>query len=223
MRKNMDWAPGSDVRVLGVERDGDRWVISAVGPEVGSCPRCRAPSTRGHSRYFRHLQDLPVQGAAVVVKMQVSRWRCLNRECERETFTDQLPEIVCPHARRTQRIAELVHLFGHGTGGRSGERLMKRLGMPVSDDTILRHLKRQVARLRARTLVRVAGIDDWSWRKGRTYGTIIVDLERREVVDVLQEALVRTAWTQHSRWQIGRTTELTSAHENGRTLQGPAL
>jgi transposase len=64
---------------------------------------------------------------------------------------------------------------------------MKRLGMPVSDDTILRHLKRQVARLRARTAVRVAGIDDWSWRKGRTYGTIIVDLERREVVDVLQD------------------------------------
>jgi transposase len=64
---------------------------------------------------------------------------------------------------------------------------MKRLGMPVSDDTILRHLKRQVARIRARTPVRVAGIDDWSWRKGRTYGTIIVDLERREVVDVLQD------------------------------------
>ncbi len=64
---------------------------------------------------------------------------------------------------------------------------MKRLGIPVSDDTILRHLKRQVARLRANTTVRVAGIDDWSWRKGRTYGTIIVDLERREVVDVLQD------------------------------------
>ena len=63
---------------------------------------------------------------------------------------------------------------------------MKRLGMPVSDDTILRHLKRQVARLCAKTTVRVAGIDDWSWRKGCTYGTIVVDLERREVVDVLQ-------------------------------------
>jgi transposase len=64
---------------------------------------------------------------------------------------------------------------------------MKRLGMPVSDDTILRHLKRQLARLHAKTTVRAAGIDDWSWRKGRTYGTIIVDLERREVVDVLQD------------------------------------
>jgi Transposase len=64
---------------------------------------------------------------------------------------------------------------------------MKRLGMPVSDDTILRHLKRQVARRGGKTTLRVAGIDDWSWRKGRTYGTIIVDLERREVVDVLQD------------------------------------
>ena len=64
---------------------------------------------------------------------------------------------------------------------------MKRLGMPISDGTILRHLKRQVARVCAKTTVRVAGIDDWSWRKGRTYGTIIVDLERREVVDVLQD------------------------------------
>jgi transposase len=63
---------------------------------------------------------------------------------------------------------------------------MKRLGMPISDDTILRHLKRQV-RLHAKTTVRVAGIDDWSWRKGRTYGTIIIDLERREVVDVLAD------------------------------------
>jgi hypothetical protein len=112
-----------------------------VGTGSSCCPRCRAPSTRQHSRYFRHLQDLPVQGTAVVVKMQVSRWRCLNGECERETFTDQLPEIVCPHVRRTKRIAELVHLFGDGTGGRPGEVLMKRLGVPVSDDTILRHLK----------------------------------------------------------------------------------
>jgi hypothetical protein len=108
-----------------------------------------------------------------MVKMWVSRWRCLNRKCERRTFTDQLREIVCPRARRTQRIAQLVHLFGHGTGGRPAERLMKRLGMPVSDDTILRHLKRQVARLHAKTTVRVAGIDDWSWRKGRELNQVL--------------------------------------------------
>ena len=82
---------------------------------------------------------------------------------------------------------------------------MKRLGMPVSDDTILRYLKRQVARLRAKTTVWVAGVDDWSWRKGRTYGTIIVDLERREVVDVLQDRTIAgtTEWLgQHPEIEI---------------------
>ena len=64
---------------------------------------------------------------------------------------------------------------------------MGRPGAPVSDDTILRHLKRRVADRNATTPVRVAGIDDWSWRKGSTYGAIVVDLERREVVDVLPD------------------------------------
>jgi transposase len=151
MRKNMDWAPEPDVRVLGVERDGDCWVISAVGPEVGSCPRCRAPSTRRHSRYFRHLQDLPMQGAAVVVKMQVSRWRCLNRECERETFTDQLPEIVYLHARRIQRIAELVQLLSATAlwpVGRTADETSRHASQRRRHSAAS---ERQVARLRART------------------------------------------------------------------------
>jgi transposase len=63
--------------------------------------------------------------------------------------------------------------------------MMKRIGMPTSDDTILRHLKRQAKARRAQAGVRVVGIDDWAWRKGSTYGTIIVDLERREVIDLL--------------------------------------
>lgn len=64
---------------------------------------------------------------------------------------------------------------------------MKRLGMPISDDTILRQLKRRASAFRTTQTIRVAGIDDWARRKGFSYGTIVVDLERREVVDVLQE------------------------------------
>jgi hypothetical protein len=84
-------------------------------------------------------------------------------------------------------VSELAHLIGHAAGGRPAERLMTRLGLPQSDDTILRQLKRHQAERRAATPVRVAGIDDWSWRKGSSYGTIVVDLERREVVDVLTD------------------------------------
>jgi transposase len=84
-------------------------------------------------------------------------------------------------------VAELVRLLGHAAGGRPAERLMTRLGMPTSDDTILRHLKRQAASSTTRPPLRVAGIDDWGWIKGCRYGTLIVDLERREVVDVLPD------------------------------------
>lgn len=117
----------------------------------------------------------------------MSRWRCGNPECEKLTFSEQLIDIAAPLARRTCRVTELMRMIGHSTGGRPGERLMERLGLPTSDDTILRHLKCLATARQAPTAIRVARIDDWSWRKGCRYGTIVVDLERREVADVLED------------------------------------
>jgi hypothetical protein len=77
-------------------------------------------------------------------------------------------------------------------GGRPSERLMMRLGMPVSDTTILRSLKGHARFRSANDAVRVAGVDDWAWRKGANYGTIIVDLERRRVVDLLADRSAET-------------------------------
>jgi transposase len=83
-------------------------------------------------------------------------------------------------------MAEIVGLIGHRMGGRPGAYLMHRLGMPVSDDTILRQLKRKNPASMQKDNIRVLGIDDWSWRHSSRYGTIMVDLERHSVVDVLQ-------------------------------------
>jgi transposase len=130
---------------------------------------------------------LPAQGAGVTVRLRIQRWQCRNEACQRRTFAERLPEMAAPLARRTARAAELVHLFGHGVGGRPGERLMKRIGMPTSDDTILRCLKWRAKARRPETSARVVGIDDWGWRKGSIYGTIVVDLERREVIDLLPD------------------------------------
>ena len=119
--------------------------------------------------------------------VQMRRWRCGNAECEKQTFSEQLPDIAAPLARRTCGVTELLRVIGHSTGGRPGECLTECLGLPTSDDTILRHLKRHAAAQQAPTAVRVAGIDDWSWRKGCRYGTIVVDLEQPEVADVLAD------------------------------------
>ncbi|MEK8091019.1 ISL3 family transposase [Methylocystis sp. IM3] len=164
-----------------------QWLISAAAVGSGVCPDCGKRSTRRYGWHERHLQDLPAQGAPVAVKLRLQRWRCRNEACERKTFTALLPDVAAPRARRTERPTEIIYLLGHGVGGRPGERLIKRIGMPTSDDTILRCLKRRVKARRSKETARVVGVDNWAWRKGSTYGTIIVDLERREVLDLFPE------------------------------------
>lgn len=194
MRTKTKWSPGPGIKVLGVAlTDDDSWVVSAAGPAFGICPDCGRRSRNRHGWSNRSLQDLPVQGKTVTVKLRLSRWRCTHQKCERQTFTDRLPTIASPYARRTRRVAEIVGLLGHSTGGRPGERLMGRLGMPVSDDTILRQLKRDAAVAHCSSTIRVVGIDDWSWRRSWRYGTMIVDLERRSVVDILEDRSVASA------------------------------
>jgi hypothetical protein len=120
---------------------------------------------------------------------------CRNQQCDRFVFTERVPGLAAPFARRTARLAGIVRLLGHSAGGRPSKRLMRRLGMPVSDTTILASLKEH-ARARsessAMAAVHVAGVDDWAWRKGSNYGTIIVDLEHRVVVDVLADRSAAT-------------------------------
>ena len=197
MRTKSKWSPGPGVKILDVALAvDDSWVVSATGPAIGICPDCGQRSRNRHGSHYRTLQDLPVQGKEVSVKLLLSRWRCTYQECARQTFSDRLPTIASPYARRTTRVAEIVSLLGHSTGGRPGERLMQRLGMPVSDDTILRQLKRDAVVARCGSEIRVVGIDDWSWRRATRYGTIIVDLERRSVVDILDDRSVGSA----ARW-----------------------
>lgn len=177
------------VKVLRVTRtEAGSWIVRAAMRDRGICPTCGRRSTSRHGRRDRRLQDLPVQGKAVVLHLRLSRWRCVSKDCVRQTFSDRLPAVAVQHARRTGRTAEIASLLGHSTGDRPAERLMRRLGMPVSDDTILRQLKRDVvANLPA---ARVIGIYDWSWRRPSRYGTIVVDLERRWVVNILEDRSV---------------------------------
>jgi len=144
MRRQWKWSPGPGVKILGITfQDEENWVVSAAAKPVGICPDCGTRSPHWHGWHNRRLQDLPVQGQVVKINLALNRWHCRHRECGRRTITDRLPEIASPCMRRTERMAEIVGLIGHRMGGRPGEYLMHRLGMPVSDDTILRTLKRK--------------------------------------------------------------------------------
>jgi Transposase len=79
-------------------------------------------------------------------------------------------------------------LVGYALGGRAGERLSHRLGLQISDDTLLRRVK-QVAHSRPRLVpIPVVAVDEWAWRKGYSgYGTILVDLKQGVVADLLPD------------------------------------
>jgi transposase len=70
-------------------------------------------------------------------------------------------------------------------GGEAGSRMGRLLHIKVSADTLLRLMRQTEAP--DRTTPRVLGVDDWAWRKGRVYGTILVDLEQQQVVDLLPD------------------------------------
>lgn len=186
MRKKIKLSVGPGIEVEEIMLRDGRWVVSARAVGERSCPGCGDVSTSRHDWHRQRLQDLPVQGTPLVLDLRLGRWRCLNERCSRKTFVERLPSVAAPMARRTVRVAEIVRLFGHAAGGLPSERLLARLAMPISDIAILRQLKRHVRERADPAPLRAIAIDDWSWRKGFTYGTIVVDLERRTVADVLE-------------------------------------
>jgi transposase len=195
MKASTAWSPAAGLNVVSVERGDHAWTVTVDGGLPPACPRCGALSNSRHSTYSRTLRHLSAQGAPVLVRARLGRWRCRNLKCDRRIFAERLPGLAAPLSRQTSRLAEIVRLLGHSAGGRPSERLMRRLGMPISDTTILASLK-QPAKVPsencAGAAVRVAGVDDWAWRKSSHYGTIIVDLERHQVVDVLADRSAAT-------------------------------
>lgn len=158
------------------------------------CPGCSKPSTRVHSRYTRILADLPCQGRLVRLQIEVRRFRCMETTCRRTTFAEQFPGLAAAHARRTSRQAEALCEVAFALGGRAGVPLAKKLCLPTSRHTLLRLLRRMPAPA-TNTPLQV-GIDDFAWKKGDHYGTILVDLGRHCPVDLLADRSAEsvTAW-----------------------------
>jgi transposase len=92
------------------------WEVEAVGSDRAACPDCGEVSNSRHSRYWRRLRDLPVQGIAVYVRVELGRWRCRNRECMRGIFVERITGVAVPYARRLCRLGEVRVLIGRALG-----------------------------------------------------------------------------------------------------------
>ncbi|WP_408904184.1 ISL3 family transposase [Rhodovastum atsumiense] len=169
-------------------------IVTTPRAPTAACPTCGQTSARVHARYQRRLQDLPWQGHPAVLLVRVRRFRCANPICTRQTFAEPLGAVAVRSARRTARLGEVQCQLSLGLGGEAGARIAGRLAMPVSPDTLLRLVHR--AAVPQPPPPRVLAVDDWAFRRGQNYGTILVDLERNKVVDLLpdRETGTLSAW-----------------------------
>ena len=131
-------------------------------PPRGRCPSCSWPSQRVHSRYQRTLADVPWATFQVRLEVRVRKFFCPNTACPRRIFTERLPDVAQPWARRTRRLAQALRAVGVALGGRAGSRLTARLQRPTPPDSLLRVV--QHAPIPPTPTLIALGVDDWAWR-----------------------------------------------------------
>src|SRR5215470_7873905 len=168
-------------------------LVAAMNAVKSTCPDCHQPTERIHGHYLRTLADLPWAMAPTQLRLIVRRFRCGTCSCPRQTFAERLPSIAPLYARTTTRLATAQAHTGLSLGGAAGARHLSRQGLPGSRHTLLRRVRN--LSLPEGPAPEIIGIDDWAWRKGQRYGTIVVDLQRGCPIDVLEDRAAETVAT----------------------------
>ncbi len=185
------------------------------------CPQCHQPSSRIHSRYARHVRDLPLATVGVTIALQARRFVCRHAPCPQRIFTERLPTMVAPRLQRTHRLVDRHTTIGFALGGRAGARLAQDAGIPISRGQLLNDVRAYP--LPEPPEPQIISVDDWALAKGQIYGTIILDLETHQPLDLLPDRCAETlaAWLTAHPSIIHISRDRASAYADGARQGAP--
>lgn len=157
-------------------------IYASLSGKRAKCPECKKHSYSVHDRYERRITDLPVFQYHSKIILTVRKFKCRNEKCKRKVFTEQNDNIL-PYARRTERVTRLLSDIAIDMPTGSGHVLSEKLQIKVSRSTLTRFAHQQP--LPDINTLKIVGVDDWAFRKGVNYGTILVDMETSKPIDML--------------------------------------
>ncbi len=182
----------STFTVARVERSAEALTVDLhATPSCVCCPTCGTAGSRVHSRYCRTVADLTCVGQRLILKLLVRKWVCPLDSCPQRIFAEPFTGLVRRYARMTDRLIKVQESIGVTINGADGANLSSSLAMPTTAKTLIRRVLELP--LPKEGSVRIAGIDEWAWKKGSSYGTILVAIEHRRVAALLPERSVETS------------------------------
>ena len=150
-----------------------------------TCPACHTVSHKHHGSYHRHVQDLPILGKTVWLDICAWDYECCSDDCKVGSTAEDFPDFLQHNKRMTERCAALICAIALNSSCEAAANICKRMGIRISGDSIIRLLLERAEHLPTPKIGDCIGVDDFAYRKGHTYCTVLVNGEDHKIVDIL--------------------------------------